>query len=548
MDSKKLREQADQLFSKRMALHGLWQEIAENFYSERADFTIKRYLGTDFAGNLTTSYPLLCRRDLGDQVGTMLRPTAKPWFHMVPINERIEDVDSKRWLEWAGGLMRRAMYDRKALFNRAAKEGDNDFAAFGQAVLSVELNANRDGLLYRCWHLRDVAWMEDRNGEICFIVRKWKAQARDLVRLFGAAKLHRQIPVTAEKRPFEEIDVYHMMAQADLFDGDAKGKPWFSIFYDATHDKEIEALAMWQRKYIIPRWQTVSGSQYAFSPATVAALPEARLLQAMMYTLLEAGEKATNPPLVATIEAVRSDIAVYAGGVTWVDPEYDERLGEALRPITQDLRGLPAGRELFASSQGLIMRAFYLNKLTLPQRSPDMTAYEVGQRVQEYIRAALPLFEPMEQDYNGGVCEETFELLKRSGAFGSPFDMPRKLQGAEIEFRFESPLHDVIEQQKGQKWLEAKAMLADAVALDPRARYMLKAVDALRDVLSGLQVPSTWITSDSEFADATRAAAAAQSQQASLAAMQQGAEVAQGLTQAKKNLAEANATTAEAVA
>jgi hypothetical protein len=162
----------------------LWQEIAENFYPERADFTVVRNLGDDYAQHLTTSYPLLCRRDLGDQVGVMLRPTNKPWFHMVPRDTRIEDNTSKRWLEWAEGTQRRAMYDRVAQFTRAAKEADHDFAAFGQCVESVELNRFRTALLYRCWHLKDVVWRENQDGEIDFVARKWRVALSDLIRYF----------------------------------------------------------------------------------------------------------------------------------------------------------------------------------------------------------------------------------------------------------------------------------------------------------------------------------------------------------------------------
>jgi hypothetical protein len=139
-----------------------------------------------------------------------------------------------------------------------------------------------------------------------------------------------------EKNPFDTIECYHMMVDADSYDVKAMGRPYVSVYYDAKHDTVLEELPVWSKQYVIPRWQTVSGSQYAFSPATVAALPDARLLQAMTYTLLEAGEKLTNPPMVATENAVRSDVAIYAGGITWVDMEYDERLGDALRPLTQD--------------------------------------------------------------------------------------------------------------------------------------------------------------------------------------------------------------------
>ena len=85
MDVKKLRDIADDLFSKKSSLNSLWQETADHFYPERADFTIKRSMGDDFAAQLMTSYPVRCRRDLGNQFGTMLRPTARPWLRMLSV-------------------------------------------------------------------------------------------------------------------------------------------------------------------------------------------------------------------------------------------------------------------------------------------------------------------------------------------------------------------------------------------------------------------------------------------------------------------------------
>ena len=60
----------------------LWQEIAEQFYPERADFTYQRTAGETFASDLDTSYPVLARRDLANAFGSMLRPPAKQWFHI----------------------------------------------------------------------------------------------------------------------------------------------------------------------------------------------------------------------------------------------------------------------------------------------------------------------------------------------------------------------------------------------------------------------------------------------------------------------------------
>jgi hypothetical protein len=533
MDAKRLRELADELYTKKAPLNSLHQEIADNFYPERADFTINRSVGTDFAANMMTSYPLLCRRDLGNQFGTMLRPTAKPWFHTNIRYSKNQDNETKACLEWFAETQRRAMYDPPSLFTKATKEGDHDFAAFGQCAISVELNRHANGLLYRCWHLRDMCWKENADGQIGTIFRKWKATALELSQIFRG-KLHRKVNELVDKKPFDEVNILHMIVEADMYDEDAKGRPYFCIWYDCDNEHLIEAVPMWNKYYVIPRWQTVSNSQYSYSPATVAALPDSRLIQAMTFTLLEAGEKATSPPMIATQEAVRSDVAVYAGGITWVDPEYDERLGEALRPIAQDFRGFSYGVAMNQNAQQMIHKAFFLDALVMPQRGPEMTAYEVGQRVQEYIRNALPIFEPMEMEYNAALCDLSFDILWRNGAFGDPRSWPKALRGAEIEFHFESPLHDAIEQQKGQKFQEAQGLIGIAVSLDPSCSAVPKAEVALRDALTGIGVPSTWLNTEQYVQDAKAAQAQQAQQQATLAALEQGSNVVKNLGQGQK--------------
>jgi hypothetical protein len=437
--------------------------------------------------------------------------------------ENYEDQSARAWLEWASGVQRRAMYDRASRFTRAAKESDHDVAAFGQSVKTVELNRAGNGLLYRCWHLRDVAWAENAEGEIDTVHRKWRPSVAALVQTYGE-RVHSKVTdrmVGPNKAPHAEIDCRHIVMPAELYDGAFPGKgqvPWVEIVIDVENRHLIEVTGLATRKYIIPRWQTVSGSPYSFSPATVCALPDARLLQAMTRCLLEAGEKFTNPPMLAVQEAIRSDISIYAGGITWVDAEYDERLGEVLRPLSQDRGGMPIGFEMRGDVMRMIQEAFFISKLTLPQRGPEMTAYEVGQRVQDYIRQAAPLFEPLEDEDNAATCEATFELLLRHGAFGPPDSMPQSLRGADIEFRFQSPLHDAIERQKGQKFIEARTLLAETAQLDPSVAGQIDVATAMRDVLGAIGVPALWLRSEEEAAELAQA----QQQEAETAKLLEG--------------------------
>ncbi len=540
MDSraKHLIKLGDHLFSKRSPLLSLWQEINDNFYPERADYTVSRGFGTDFAGHLTTSYPLLARRELGSLISTMLRPSDKDWFHVSVFRDDRLDNQGMRWLEWASKIQKRAMYDRAAKLIRATKEGDNDFVTIGQCIISGELNIRQNALLYRCWHPRDVVWCENGEGAIDTVHRNWKPTAREAADYFGKDKLHpkmaERLDLSAGRDPYQTGLFRHIVMPAENYDtgsgpnGKRYNSKYVSIYIDVENEHIIREEPSSHLIYVIPRWQTVSGSQYAYSPCTVAALPDARLIQAMTLVLLEAGEKAVNPPMLATHDVIRSDINIYAGGVTWIERDYDERMGEAMRPMIQDTSGLPFGLDMRADIRQTIMEAFYLNKISLPPASgKEMTAYEIGQRVQEYVRNALPLFEPMEMDYNGALCEHTFQILWDAGAFGSRYDLPQSLRGQDVVFKFESPLHDTIEKQKGHTFLEAKAMLAQAAELDPSAGAMMDASQALRDVLKGLGVPSQWVKSESDMEE--QAAMLAQEAQAQrmLAQASAGAEVAE---------------------
>lgn len=521
--------QSEQMFGKRSSLLSLWQELAEQFYPERAEFTNIRYLGEEFMSNLTTSYPVLACRELGNTLSAMLRPKDQEWFMLSVSQPETLDQAGKRWLEWAGQTQRRAMYERAAMFARATKEGDRDYAAFGQCVISVEIRRAGNGFLYRNWHLRDVAWCENAEGKIDTIFRKWKPTARMLASLFPG-KVSASVEKAAKEEPHREISCLHVVVPSDSPMVSKKVRqPFVSLHIDCESGHAMEEAGRWTLGYIVPRWQTVSGSQYAHSPATVAALPDARLIQAISLTLLEAGEMAAGPPMIAVQEAIRGDIDLRSRGITYVDSEYDEKLGEVLRPVTQNNQGLPFGLEVHDRVREMIAEAFFLNKLSLPPATGrEMTAYEVSQRVQEFIRTTMPLFEPIEEDYNGALCEETFELGLRAGLFG-PIEqsLPESLSGQEIQWQFVSPLSEAADRKKGAQYMETANLLAVASGLDPNAAMMLDAKTALRDALEGIGTPAKWVLPEEVVAEMEQAAA----QQQAMAATVQGVSGVAGVAQ-----------------
>ena len=493
-DVKELIQRGDELFGVRSTLLTHWQDIAEQFYPQRADFTIHRIIGEEFADHLYSSYPLLVHRELSSSFASMLRKRDENWFRMTVEDDENLSLSSQQWLEVMTKRQRRAMYDRRSQFIRATTEGDADFAAFGQTCISREIDWRKQSphLLYRTWHLRDVAWQEAYDQSIREIHIKWKPTIEELQRLFGN-KLHSSLGNKSGTDALVKHECRRILIPVDIYhDEGITLQPWVLIYLDIANEVIIDKVGLWTTGFTLPRWQTVSGSQYAYSPAAVAGLPDARLLQAMTLTLLEAGEMAVHPPMIATQDAIREDINLFPGGITYADVEYDERKGDVLRPLTIDKSGIPFGYDAAQDQRAILAEAFYLNKLSLPPSEREMTATETRQRVQEYIRAALPLFEPMEIQYNGSLCEDTFDDLLRAGLFGPPHEIPDELQGQDIRFTFSSPLHDAIEREKSSIFVESTELIAIAAEIDPGAGAITNITVALRDALEGIGQPAAW--------------------------------------------------------
>lgn len=486
---------ANKMFEDQKPMLSLYQTLSDHFYPERADFTVTRNVGQELADSIVDSYPILVRRDLGNSFASMLRDG--DWFDISVEDET--DYDGRMWLQFAGNKLKRLMNHRTANFVRATKEGDHDYATFGQCVISVERNRKASGLLYRCWHLRDCAWFDGCDGHVAGVARKWAPRYHEVTQYFGT-NAHKEVQRKARQEPFKELKCYHVVLPSEMYGDDQLTErfPYVSLYIDITHQHMMEVTGLQTPYYVVPRFQTIAGSPYAYSPATVVGLPDARALQAMTYTLLEAAERYARPPIIATQNVIRSDVDLSADGITWVDKEYDEKLGAALRTLPQDRGGFPISMEMRSNIVDVLSSAFYINKLTLPEASREMTAYEVQERMKQYRRENLPLFSPIEAEYNGQLCELSFELAMNAGMLGSPYDIPDSLRDREVQFRFESPLSQSDEEKKASLFSQTAMMLAEAAQFDPSAQHNINFDVALRDAISGLDTPQTWMRSMEE--------------------------------------------------
>ena len=528
----------DSQFATARAHHELMQDIADLCYPERGWFTRTISAGSDFAAGIVDSDAQLARQDLGNAIGTMLRQPGRKWFSL-KVRGHDDDQLVKQWCERVTGIMLSMMRDSESGFTRATQDADHDYAAFGAACIEISFDPARTRLIFRNWHLSSMAWSEGDDGQINAWYRRWKTSPI-IAQEFFKVGLHPQMLEMIDKDPDKEVIIHHVIMPSDRWHKIYGGKKYkasrVSVYIDVER-KHVIKVAATNNQYVVPRWSLALGHQYAVSPAATTALADVRTQQEIVRSLLEATEKELNPPMVGRVDAFKGNIEGYAGGVTPVDLSFDEANGPSIARLYGDVPlNIPVGLEMLQYYAEKIHRCFMLNKLAMPSatEAKAMTAYEVGQRVQEYIRGALPIFGPMEDEYNGKICHAVLDLILQY-APDIVQDMPSSIAGGGVQFTFSSPLHDAIDAVLKGQFLEAFGILAQVVQVEPNAVRMLDIPVALRDTLNAT-VPSKWVVSDQDYKEAVAAEQQKLQAMQSLAGMQQAADVAKTISEAQPAL------------
>jgi hypothetical protein len=510
------------LFAKKKTVDSLNQEIALNFYTKRATFTTKRDPGEETADHLFSSYPNMARREFGNVLGEYLRP--EKWLGIHVDDEALDEGEAERaFLEHLTGIQWRAMTDVSANLNRAANAADQDFISFGNSVEWFGKNSRGDGLLFRNYHLRDNAWIVNADGKVDGNHRNWCPTATQLERLFPKT-ISKDVKKALELDPDKTFECRHVVLPSRVYDYKSKGGkqfPFVSLYVELGSETVLEEVGSTYFPYVIGRWQA-EDCPWGSSMCTEILLPDGRTLQVVMRTLREAGEMYVNPAMLAVDDVLRSDIALYPGGVTTVDREYDERLGEALRPINKDKSGFPIGMEIAEALKEDIRQGMMLDKIQLPETTKAMTATEIRRRIQEHIRASGPIVKPIQAERNNPLCEGVFNLLLSEGAFPME-DMPRSLSERELKFKFRSPLDELQEQNEAEIFLDGRdRILFPALQIDPSLAEIVDLAEGTRDALRSAGFKQKWLK-PKEAIEQRRVQQAEE-----MEAQQMAAEVAQG--------------------
>jgi len=505
--AKKAVKAAEQSFKDKQLYDLNWQKMAEIFYPERADFTRTYSAGDERYEGITTTEPMLLRRDLAQNLGAMLRPRGRPWFRAVARPDAVmEDQEVKKWCEDATSTLRNIVYAPRTNFAKAMSESDHDYVTFGNSVIAHPYNAAQDGILFKCLHMKDVAWTKNHENVVDVIHQRMNLTLDQASQMFGKDKLPEEWRREIDNGHGQQKKcIYRCVMPFEPGNYDPKERRLkdaeFQAIYAAKDVKDgqcaIGAGEFRTFPFTVRMWMDVSEENYGRSPCTSVALADARMLNVAEEALLTGIEMKVRPPRVVKKGLLQSDLSLQADTVTFVDADYDYRLGDPVQPVES---GDPRYGMEFIERQTLRMRAtFFANIL---RRLPDkeMTAYEAAEWVEQYVVEAAPIFEPMEAE-NALLMDSIFQRAMQKGAFGDILPdgtvdgLPEQLEGKEINFEFETPLSDAMRKLKAAQFDQLMGRVG--VLLQSGHPEAIDAIDnvdfdkALRDAMDGL-APAKW--------------------------------------------------------
>tara|TARA_R110002110_G_C13420104_1_gene714391 strand:+ start:360 stop:2204 length:1845 start_codon:yes stop_codon:yes gene_type:complete len=472
-----------------------WQELAEFMLPRRADFSREQVQGGKRTERQYDGAPMQAARGLAASLDGMLKPKTANWFSLRaadPDLNRRSDV--RRWLEDAENRLRTALYDPRARFLQRSGEVDLDLVVFGTGVLYVGEKVGERRLLFRAHHLRGVYLADDADGEIDTVFRVFRLTARQAAQAFGEDRIGAKTrEALRDGNPDAEFDFLHAVYprhERDPRKAGATSLPWASVFVDMASERLLSEGGFADLPYIVPRWETAPDEVYGRSPAMLA-LPDVATLNQIGKTLLRAGHKAVDPPLLAPDDGIKATPRTWPGGITYYDADMLARTG-GRPPITPLNTGanLPLGREMQNDTREQVWSAFFRNVLQMPENGPQMTATEVIERREEFLRIIGPVFGRLEADYTGPLIERCFRIMLRSGMFA---DLPAALKGQGVDFEYASPL------VRAQKQIEAAGLRKTIEELGPIAQVnpaVLENFDAdriVRDTAAANGLPTAWL-------------------------------------------------------
>lgn len=505
----------------RSSFDSWWQEIGYRVLPAEAQFTTVSNEGQKRTERLFDSTAAKCNGRFAAVMEDLLTPRTQMWHGLQPeviagVYDAEDIMDSqpvREYFEQVTKVLFAMRYRPKANFAAQKQQGYSSLGAFGNSCMFIEDDLG-SGTRYQQLHMREVVWAEDQYGRVDTLYRKFPLEARKAVQRFGD-KLPQKIRDAAQKNPFQTFDFIHCVypnSERIESRADHRGMEWASR-YVCLEDKSIVSAGGYRSwPFAIGRYVVSTNERYGRSPA-MACWPAIMTLQEEKKTILRAGQKEVDPPILLTEDGALEPFSLRPGALNFGTVS-DQ--GALLAQPFKTGANIPLGLELMGIEKQDIEDEFLVTVFKVLVENPQMTATQVLEIAQQKGVLLAPTMGRQHSEDLGPLIERELDVAARAGLLP---EMPDELAeaGGSYKIEYRSPLARAQRAQDALAIQRTFEVMPAAIAIDKTAAYVIDVPAGLREIAEINGVPAKLIRDKNTVAQIAQQNAEAE-QAASIAA------------------------------
>lgn len=466
--------------------------------------------------------------ELAGALHSYLSNPAERWFEiqLEGDNRWKEDPAVIQWLQDVSDIIYTEYQRESSMINLALHEAYMDLGSFGTCVLNQEWDQDTDGILFAARPLQVCYFTENSKGRVDGLCRYYSWSVRQVKQEFGKV-----LPPGVMKYAGDEdklIDVLHWVGpRNDRVSGmvDAKNKAYASVYVSLSTAETLFESGYDSFPYHVPRWTKLAGEVYGRGPCK-KCLPDIKMLNQMEKTILKAGQKMIDPPLVLTSDSFMLPIKTSPGAIIFRENE-----DAKIEPL--ETKGdLPWGEEKAEQKRKFIQQCFLVDWIRMEKEGVEMTAYEVSDRRDEKLRQLAPVFGRIVSELHGPMIARSYQLLSQHGKIPPS---PAQISMKNLKVGYLSPAAQAQNSGKATGITRLLQDLAPLAQIDPSVMDAIDLDQTTQMLAIARGVPRACLRNPDELAQ-MRHQRQKQQQVAGLA------KTAEPISKAVKNLADASSS------
>lgn len=476
MSAKNHIDRLGQMKSLRSTWETHWQEVLDYVVPRKADVNRTRFPGDRRNLNLYDSSAEQSNELLAGALHSMLTNPTNLWFELTTGNQVLDNEDDVRtWLKETAEVMFNVMNNSN--FQTEMHEVYIDLGSIGTACLSIEEDPEHI-VRFASRFMGQIYVSENNLGRIDTVYREFKWKVRQAMQEWGEVPALRRY----KNSPEHEIEILHAVyprMERDTAKKNPANMRFASDYVIVESAETISQSGYNTFPYAVPRWTKATGEAFGRSPG-MKALPDIKMINEMMKTMIKAGQKSVDPPMMVPDDGFILPVDLTPSGINY----YRAGSTDRIEPLKNDVR-LDFGYQIMEDVRKRIRDAFYIDQLQLSQ-GPQMTATEVMQRTEEKMRLIGPVMGRQHSELLRPTIDRVFQICWAANKIPQP---PEVLRGQKIDVQYTSTIAKAQRSQDAQNIMRALQVAQPFIQVNPTIMDNFDGDEALRWSASLYGVP-----------------------------------------------------------